>query len=1280
MLMMSSMVKIRDKKNNFIQARVLLDTCATANFITTKFAKKLDIESRPCKVRIGAVNNLNTTSREIINLTIFSNNSNFSKQIDCYVIPNISDAEPSESLPREYFKISKTISLADPDFHIPRSVDILLGAGPTVAILQTGRIKLNSDASDLFLQKTKLGWVVVGEVKIENRANHVTCKLTNLNQLIERFWQVEEISNGAIKATDESRCEKHFLETTTRQTSGRYVVRLPFRHDPIELGDSRSQALRRFYALQNRLNKQPNFKVEYSKVLQNYIDLGHMSLMEDESPDGYYIPHQAVIKNNSSTTKVRVVFDASAKTTNGLSLNDVLMVGPTIQDKLFTHLVRFRSHVYVLIADIEQMYRQVLIHPDDRKYQKIFWYHAGAIKTYQLNTVTFGIASSPFLAIRSVNQLAEDEKMNFPLASKILKRDMYVDNLLSGANCLEEILKIRDELILLCQRGGFTIRQWASNHTHALDNIHEKIFNTDNIIESKDVINTLGMSWSSPNDSFIYTSHNIDCKITFTKRNILSQIAKIFDPLGLLGPVIFSAKVIMQECWALKGSNNKSIGWDVPVTTKLNAKWSAFLHQLREINKVVIPRYCLIQESKSVEIHGFCDASVKGYGACIYLRSVNSRKEIFTQLVCSKSRVAPMKNKEKSTDNMTIPRLELCAALLLTRLYNESIAALELNFERKIFWSDSTIVLQWLKKSPQLFQVFEANRIREIQSADNTIEWRHVRTHDNPADALSRGQYPIEFTQNLLWYSGPRWLSKSEQHWPTHVYHTIKPKETQLKTCLVSKRLNSNIFERFSSYTKLINVLTYCYRWGLSNKNKDCLIQVSERIETEIKILRIIQHEQFGESIKSLKEGKLLKSSNLSALTPFLDEKGILRVGGRLINTHLTRDQKHPILLPSKHHVTDLIIRETHLRSHHAGIQSTLFTLRQKFWLIDGKNQVRKIVRKCISCIKNRPQPMQYQMANLPGARVQEAHAFSQTGIDFFGPLYIKEKKFRNRVKVKSYGCVFVCMATKAVHIEVTSDLTTEGFLAAFRRFSARRAIPVEVYSDNGTNFVGARNELRELYVLFNSAEFKERVNSYAIQKHINWHFNPPASPHFGGLWEAAVKSFKHHLKRVVGVKILTFEEINTLLVEIEAILNSRPLWCISTDPNDPIALTPAHVLVGKPLTALPQKNLLDVPENRLNHWQFISRARDDFWRRWHLEYLHELQKRVKWRSNKSHVTENTVVVLIDKDQPCMQWELGLIVRIYPGTDKIVRVVDVKTKRGIFKRNLTTLCALPTEA
>ncbi|XP_031777962.1 uncharacterized protein LOC116415998 [Nasonia vitripennis] len=1290
-LMTTAVVKIQDFRGNFIVARALLDTCSNVNLVSEKFAKKLNLIEHSCLVNIGAVDQLCTVSKSQISTTLQSSYNKFQANLHLLLVPNIAEAVPNEAFPRDRFDIPKHIQLADPQFHLPKPIDLLLASKTTLSTFAVGQIKLRNEEtrSEIILQKTRLGWLVAGGVDPLTSSKQASCNIVKVDKLLERFWQIEEFPNEPVRSREEIACEEHYVAHTTRDpVSGRYTVRLPFKDNKFELGSSRSQALRRYYSLERRFEKDPKLKADYYKVMEEYITLGHMT-PNDDTEDGCYLPHHVVVKESSETTQYRVVFDASSKTSTGISLNDILLVGPTIQNTIFEQVLRFRSHLFVVTADIEKMYRQILVHPEDRKFQKVLWPDpkTGKLRTWALNTVTFGMAAAPFLAIRTIHQLAHDEAKDFPRASKLLIRDFYVDDFVSGADSFEEILAIRDEMIALLRRGGFLIRKWASNHRSILDKIDSGVFELDHMVKETPIQKTLGIIWDSENDQLKYTVVKMDNETTVTKRRLLSEISKIFDPLGLLGPIILYAKVLMQDCWKSK------VNWDESLSQDVYTKWHSFSIQLPLLTEFSIPRTILIANPIRSELHGFCDACISGYGACLFVKSYDALGHVSIRLLCSKSRVASLKG-------LTIPKLELSAAVVLRKLLSESKSQLHFSIDQIYLWSDSTIVLFWLKKSPHVLQTFEANRVSYIQSLPDIVHWRHVKSEDNPADSLSRGQLPSEFLANSLWNSGPDWLRLPEGEWPeSSTPCSSVTLGLKRAGCFLTKPAYSEIYLRFSSFERFVRVVAFILRWKRIrsqkkperlfpeiSESKDRIskilqlirpLEVSELLNSEDQIIFMVQSENFSIEIRQLKKFPNLKTW-LGSLHPFIKDDKLLRVGGRLKLSDLPYNQKHPVLLPSKHPVTDMIIRQVHRVNLHAGIQSTLSSIRSKYWILNGKNQVRNVVRHCVECIRQRPTIVHAQMADLPKTRINESPAFSHVGVDFFGPILIKEKKDRNRSFIKTYGCVFVCLACKAVHIELATDLSSEGFMAAFDRFISRRGVPEHVYSDNGTNFVGASNELREVYDLFETPEFRKTIGTYAIAKRIEWHFNPPLSPHFGGIWEAAVKSFKHHLKRVLKDQKLTYEQINTLLIQIEAILNSRPLCSLSTDPNDPVSITPAHLLVGRPFNVLPEKSVFSVPGNRLSTYKFLTKMRQDFWNKWHKEYLHELQTRQKWHDSTAELIVGSVVILMDDITYCSRWPLGVIVEVHPGSDGIARVASVKTSTGIYKRNITRLCILPT--
>ncbi|XP_070529961.1 uncharacterized protein [Cardiocondyla obscurior] len=1255
-----------DQRKNFIRCRALLDTCATANFITESAVKRLNLHVESHTLQINTINATGTLSKGIVQIIIQSTHNEFLKRLTCLTIPVIANSIPSEVFPRESIKIPANIKLADSNFHVPGPVDLLIGSGATLSLFSVGQINISKDDRDLYLQKTRLGWVVAGDTSKHKNSKPSMCCLTNLENQVTKFWMIEEIHADKPKSREEVKCETFFNETVSRNPDGRYTVRLPFRDLNKRIGESRSIALKRLLSLERKFNSNDILKQEYTKIIEEYKKLGHISVVEDFDDDKYYMPHHAVFKESSNTTKIRIVFDVSAKSINGTSLNDTLLVGPTIQDKLFEHLIRFRTYNYVISADIEKMYHQVWVHPEDRRYQRLLWRENGEIKTFQLNTLTFGVSSSPFLAIQTIKKLADDEQQTFPRAANILRNHLYVDDLLSGAVTIKEAREIRDEITALLQRGGFNIRQWASNDLRVINDMANESLHLNLTLDTDSSLKTLGVSWSTQDDKIYYSAHPIDNIGILTKRKILSEIAKIFDPIGLMGPIIIYAKKLMQDVW------QAGIHWDESVSQTIYTEWSEFVKQLQNMRRVTFDRQILLKEYHDVQIHGFCDASSIGYGACIYTRCVGKDKKIISRLICSKSRVAPLKI-------ITIPRLELCGALLLARLFADIHKTLNISPNRVIFWCDSTIVLNWLKTSPHLLKTYVANRVTEITEITDTIEWRHIRSEDNPADTISRGQLPRAFLQNNTWREGPSWLTKEESEWPHETIPTIKIPELKINTCLITTINKPEIFQKYSTFSKICRIIAYCLRFKSDNKYVGPLCS-KEINEAEIRILKLLQITNFSQDIKEIKTKDSQYKGKFIHLNPFLDERGLMRVGGRLQNSKLLNfAQKHPILLPSRHQLTDKIIREIHEKHYHAGIQTTLYTLRQKYWILDGRNQVRKVIRSCIRCHRFAANTIEYKMGNLPSTRVCETIPFSNTGIDFCGPFYIKEKKYRNRTRIKVYVCIFVCMSIKAVHLEVVSDLSTDGFLATLRRFIARRGIPKNIYSDNGSNFVGANNQLREIYALLNSNKHQELVLKYASEHRLSWHFILPAAPHFGGLWESMVKLFKHHFKRVVGDSLFIFEELNTFTIQVEGILNSRPITSLSSDPNDLLALTPSHYLIGKPLTSLPKRDFTSVSDNRLSIWEHISKVRQDFWARWSLEYLNELQKRIKWMKDGPKIENGTVVLIKDKNMPCTQWTLGRIIQLHPGEDKVVRAATIKTANGELRRATKYLCPLPVD-
>ncbi|XP_062541502.1 uncharacterized protein LOC134209540 [Armigeres subalbatus] len=455
------------------------------------------------------------------------------------------------------------------------------------------------------------------------------------------------------------------------------------------------------------------------------------------------------------------------------------------------------------------------------------------------------------------------------------------------------------------------------------------------------------------------------------------------------------------------------------------------------------------------------------------------------------------------------------------------------------------------------------------------------------------------------------------------------------------------------------------------------LLTTTEKKRAERILIRRVQMESFPEEWKALSKGSALPlKSPLRWFHPFISkEDGLLRIGGRLNYSEESEERKHPPILPGRHIFTRKLLQSYHEKLLHAGPQLLLASVRLKYWPLGGRNLARQLVHNCLRCYRSKPSTVKQFMGDLPATRVTVSRPFSRTGVDYFGPVYVRPGP--RRAAMKAYVALFVCFCRKAIHMELVTDLSTESFLQALRRFISRRGKPSHIFSDNGTNFVGAKNHLTELSNFLRNRETREAITKGCTAEDIQWHFSPPSGPHFGGLWEAGVRSAKKHLLKVLGENVLTFEDMNTLIVQIEGCLNSRPLTQLTEDPEDLVPLTPAHFFIGSSIQDLPDQDFTTIPVNRLRQWHVVQQKLQHFWRRWKRDYLSQMQGRMKRWKPPVEVEIGKLVVIHDDNQPPLRWKMARIHQLHPGDDGVVRVVTLKTGNGFSKRPVEKICLLP---
>ena len=1219
-------------------------------------------------------------------------------QLSFLAVPLICDPLVSQPLSHVVKMFPHLAELDLVDTGNESNIDVLVGSDLYWKLV-TGRVVRGENGPTAV--ETVFGWVLSGPLDLAAQEPfnvNPTCVLriesqslsaddTHLDFWLKRFWDLEAIGI----ADQEPSVYEDFVKKISFN-DGHYEVHLPWKEPHLPLDDHYQLSLDRLTKLLRRLRRSPDILKEYDSVIKEQLSHGIVELVPETvaSANAHYLPHHAVIRHDKDTTKLRIVYDASART-SGPSLNDCLYVGPPFGQSIFDIILRFRIHTVALAGDIEKAFLMVSVVEKDRDALRFLWVDdpfkkVPEVRTLRFRRVVFGVASSPFLLNATIQHHIEQYRsMDAEFVDQFL-RSIYVDDVTYGSTDIRKMYDLYHWSKSKLAEGGFHLRKFVTNSSTmreliAADELPISETDPDRAIAIEDDSyasnmlgdlqvtspgekKILGVCWNFDEDHLIFDARCISGAADVshpTKRIVVSVATRFYDPLGILAPFIVQFKMLFQELCKAK------ISWDEPLTGDLLEKWRKLVADLKTAQPLIVPR----QYFKEIDLmggvytlQGFCDASLRAYAAVVYLQ-VETPNGNHAQFVAAKTRVAPI-------CGQTIPRLELLAAVLLAKLIKNVFSALEqeIPLVKLSCFTDSKAVLHWITSTNKEWRQFVQNRVNQIRSLVSSESWAYCPGSENPADMPSRGVGLSMLLKESRWIRGPAWLSKGEQP-QGEPFSSAVPSECvpEMKTpkalsLLIDGSQSADPIldcEKYSSLQKLLRVTALVFKFVqvLQSKVKPTdteavnpKITLEDMQEATIYWIQKLQIPLWGD--------KCFQSWEVQ-FGLYKDEMGLLRCRGRLGNAYLPYFTKHPILLNANHHITELIVRHCHLSVKHGGVKETLTELRSSYWVVRGRNFVRRLLRQCVVCRRFAGKHYSVPLpAPLPGFRVREAPPFSSTGVDFAGPLFVRDSKD------KVWLCLYTCCVTRAVHLDIVPGLSAQTFIHCFRRFVARRGLPQRVVSDNAKTFKSAKR-------LIKMTLEDPTVRRFFSNLQLTWTFNLEKAPWQGGFFERLIQSAKRCLKRTIGNSKLSYDELLTVVTEVELILNSRPLSYVSTeDLEEP--LTPSHLITGRRLLSFPgmisrkqedpdYQVTPSSPTDLSKRMRHLNKILDHFWRRWRKEYLTELREahgRKRKCSESSTVEVGDIVLVHDKDHPQTFWKMARVEELIRSRDNQVRGARVR--------------------
>ncbi|EFP08577.1 hypothetical protein CRE_21611, partial [Caenorhabditis remanei] len=1208
-------------------------------------------------------------------------------QMDVYVADSLVGRISKAPLTHQdmQFLLKEKLEINEDSLRTTSEPDMILGTDYWMEIVTGQLIQMPSGVG---LIETKDGFATMGSTKDKscqprfeedkvivmalNSDPHDPGRKAEDEQMRDTLMKKPHEFSGSLKEEQSERDKKtiQFFEDTVEKRKEGYFVRILYKEDHPPLPDNFSIALARLTQMR-RQHSTENLQM-IKDVFEDYKAkkfIEEVNVYEETPNKLHYNALQAVITPSKTTTKCRIVVDASAHYKDKPCLNDCIEQGPTILPDIQDMIIRFRSGQTVLISDVEKAFLQVFLHEDDRDVTRVLWFkdinkpvNEDNIIVYRFTRVLFGLNVSPFLLgqtiIHHLRSLKDD-----PIIRE-MPHNLYVDNsIITTDENAENVIQIYKKVKKTFKDANMNLREFRSNCKTVNDGIAEEDKSKEEDMK------VLGIWWTSSEDT-ITMDTTFDLALTNSRRTVSSDMASKFDPMGYLTPLLLLPKLFQRELW-----DTTQYGWDTKLSEQHENEYRKLIQDINGFT-IKMPREIVLKTGKN-SIITFCDASKEATACCVYVKNDKG-----THIILGKSHARPLKEK------WTIPKLEMHALLLGTEKTMKVVKALQLGqttIDQVVIMSDSAIALAWIKSLPTQKEVGTLihNRLRDIvshveemETMVTTVKFGHVRTHENPADLGTRGCTKEEF-ENSIWWKGPNFIQTDTHTWsPEHQLFQVERPGQIHTAALVSKEsepmLNSQATKSFQKMIRIsLRVLKAAkiFSKPLGQERfpslKDITLNnIANRVELKTAETLVIKDHQKGISYKTLQQ-----YGNLGIIP---NKDNILVAKGRMELAGLEENARNPIFILPNSQLAKQIIADCH-GSFHKTMEHTMDSVRRRFWIPKLRQQTKSFMARCVPCQRNSKQPCRYpDMGRIPRDRVNKQRPFGSTGLDNFGPIQYRKD---DGTLANAYGTIFTCTTTRLIHVETVKNASALEFIQAFRKFVAIRGRPTKIVSDNGTNFVLGQKIIEEAF---------ERSDYPPDMHKIDWKFITPYAPWKGGVYERMVKSVKEAFYKAVGRSKLTFEELTTVLYEATASINQRPLTKLEDDINAEAPIRPCDFINQEMEIRLPLEGALDIKEdfrpaaelqskesmlNTVDALKSSIKASERVWKVWNSKYLAEMREGHKLRMDKKRGSPKLpkvgqLVLMCEDLQPRNVWKMAKILRLNESSDGVVRDVDILTPNG----------------